>query len=642
MKYIILLRCIIVNCFRRMIPFGKKAACFCAVVAILLLCFSCGEDEPKPSPESLIVVPQKPAEPAPVDKYTKISDVRALFKGQDMVINEEIWIKGTVVSDYRRTEFGGLDNNTSAKSIVIQDDSAGIQLYCSAENSKFGFADEVEINLKGQKISKYNGLLQVNGLPLDRITKIGTKNVSPMEISAKDLLSGKFESQYVAVRDVEVATEYLGRNFSEAAQHTSIGIVSRTGESFILFTSKFASFRDRKLPSGSGTLKGVACVFNENYQIILAREDDADGLTGPRFATGDEFVLGTSEITVDGFEDSFTVNLMTNVPWSATSSDSGFVVSPAEGNPTEFETVEVSVSYARNPSSTSSRTAVITFRTDAAGVKDKELKLKVTQEPYEDLKSDAVPQWMELPKVEPEDGFVYINHKYTYYSKEYRNFSLWYDCRDKYSLWTAYPLFVTSQVSERSDLWDYDPKVPKRYQPKLFSAFGISNVGRGHQVPSGDRLHCDKANEQTFYFTNLTAQNASLNGGVWANLEKKVREWAGGCDTLYVVTGALASTSEDQEKIYYNDNDGRPVAVPKIYYKALLRYEIGGETNGGYDAIGFVYENRAYDYSAPKASDAMSIDELEEFTGFDFFHNLPDELEKSVEESADKGKWGLK
>jgi endonuclease G len=34
-----------------------------------------------------------------------------------------------------------------------------------------------------------------------------------------------------------------------------------------------------------------------------------------------------------------------------------------------------------------------------------------------------------------------------------------------------------------------------------------------------------------------------------------------------------------------------------------------------------------------------TVDEVERLTGMDFFHALPDEMEKKVEAEADLGKW---
>jgi endonuclease G len=108
-----------------------------------------------------------------------------------------------------------------------------------------------------------------------------------------------------------------------------------------------------------------------------------------------------------------------------------------------------------------------------------------------------------------------------------------------------------------------------------------------------------------------------------------------------VVTGAMVQTMDNQTVNYVNDNDGNKVAVPMIYYKVLLKYKAGQTENGGYSSIGFWYENRAYNAAYPIAADAKSVKEMEALTGFNFFHNLPDDLEDAVEKSCVPKDWGL-
>lgn len=574
------------------------------------------------------------------EKYSKISTVRALYQGSDVKIADDIWIKGTIVSNYRHSDKGGLNNNTSQKGIVLQDDSAGIQMFCSANNTDFAFGDVVEVSLKGQTLSSYNGLLQINGIPLASIKKTGTATPTPRSITAADLCAGKYESEYVAVRDVQVVTADLGKTFVVGGSHTSIGMESKDGDKFLLFSSSYSSFKDETVPGGSGVLNGIACVYGTNRQIILAQKDGAAGLTGPRFSSGAEFAIGATSASVDGFADTLSINLIANVEWTAASSDPDFKVVPDHGSSDNLDVQPVKVIYGNNPSTSASRQAVITFTTAAAAVAQKTLQFTITQEAYVEAKSDAVMGWMELPKVEPEDGFLYISHSFSYNFEKTRNYSYWYDCRNRYATWLAYPLYTSSAGTSRTDEWEYDPKVPKRYQAQMYKGLS-SGYARGHQVPSGDRLQNTEANRQTFYFTNITAQNNDLNGDVWVNLEDKVRSWASACDTLYVVTGALITTATDKNVKYVTDNIGQQMAVPKAYYKVVLRYRKGSTTNGGYDGIGFIYENRAYSYNVPVSADAKSIDEMEQITGFDFFHNLPDDIEAAVEKTLVTKDWGF-
>jgi endonuclease G len=569
-----------------------------------------------------------------------ISQIRDLYNGADVTITEKIVVTATVISNYMHTDNGGLNNYTSMKAIVVSDGEAGIQLYCAENNTAFNQGDKVEIELMGQTLSVYNnGPLQVNGIPLANITKVGTETITAKEITAAQLITGEYESMYVAIPSVQVVDEDLNKTFVVGSAHTSIGMIAQTEETFDVFSSRYSSFKDVTVPSGSGVLKGIASVYDGRYQISFAKVSDWEGLTGDRFYTSPTFALYTTEKEISGEEGQFTVSIAGNVEWTVTSSDPvGFAVSPSSGSGSS----PVTVAYTQNPSVTESRTAEIVFSTTDPAIETQTLTLHVTQSPYEALVSDPVRPWMELPKVQAEDDFAYISHMTGLKGKSVRNYSFWYDTRNRLASWVAYPLYTEIMGSgSRTDAWDYNPKVPKRYQPSLYYSFGGSTYDRGHQLPSADRLYSQDVNASTFYFTNLTAQNPSFNQNLWARLEINVRDWARECDTLYVVTGAMIRTPEDQTVEYVSDNDGNQVAVPRIYYKVLLKYQADQTENGGYSSIGFYYENRSYTAEYPVAADAKSVKDLETLTGFDFFHNLPDNIEEIVEASCTPEEWGL-
>lgn len=574
---------------------------------------------------------------APAPETRTIREIRSLYKGNDYKITEDWFIEGTVISDYRRDTDGGLNNYSSAKTIVISDGDAGIMLYCAADNKVFARGQKVRVSLKDQTLSVYaNGALQVNGLPLDNITALATETPQAREITVDQLLTGDFECMYVAVKDVQVAQEHIGKTFATSDANTSVKFIGKNGGEFDLFTSRYATFRDETVPTGSGMLKGIAGKYGSRFQISISEKNDYAGLTGARFDGGARFSLETTDKTVSGDAGTFSITLAASVDWTAVSSNSAFAVSPASGS----EGGMVSVTYGNNPSTTESRTAEIVFRTEDQAVAQKELKFTVTQQPYESLVPSAVQQWLELPAVPSSDpDAAFFSHDMSYNGQTVRNYSFLLDLPGRVSRWVAYPLYkgMTTGVS-RTDKWEYDPLVPKRYQGAVYKSY--AGYDRGHQLPSADRLCTASANEQTFYFTNITPQNADLNQGLWEKLEQQVRGQINSCDTLYVVTGCVLTTTSDPTLQTTNDNEGKAVAIPKAYYKVLLKYK-AGEANGGYSAIGFWMENRAYGATGLSRSFARSVDEIETLTGIDFFHNLNDTFEKEVEAKYDASSWGL-
>lgn len=223
-------------------------------------------------------------------EYDPISGIRELYQGENVTITEDWTICGTVISNYRHANSGGLNNATSQKTVILQDETAGISLYLEENNEDLALGDRVEVKVNGLTLQRYqNGSLQIDAVPLDRITKIGSGvSVEPKAISASELLTGNYESQYVAVADVQVIDSDLGKTFVMQDSHTSIGFISRTGERFVLFSSSYSTFGGEKVPEGSGTLKGIAAVYGgSTYQISITSTDDYAGLTGERFDVSD-------------------------------------------------------------------------------------------------------------------------------------------------------------------------------------------------------------------------------------------------------------------------------------------------------------------------------------------------------------------
>lgn len=223
-------------------------------------------------------------------QYTPISDVRALYQGDNVTVTEDWTICGTVISNYRHEKSGGLNNATSQKTVIVQDETGGISLYLEENNTLYAVGDKVEIKVKDLELQRYqNGSLQLNAVPMDRLTKLtGGSQVEPKSITAAELLTGNYESQYVAVSNVQVMDSDLGKTFVSGDSHTSINFIAETGERFVLFSSKYSTFGAETVPSGSGVLKGIAAVYGgTTYQISITSTDDYAGLTGERFDQGE-------------------------------------------------------------------------------------------------------------------------------------------------------------------------------------------------------------------------------------------------------------------------------------------------------------------------------------------------------------------
>lgn len=152
-----------------------------------------------------------------------------------------------------------------------------------------------------------------------------------------------------------------------------------------------------------------------------------------------------------------------------------------------------------------------------------------------------------------------------------------------------------------------------------------SGYDRGHMCPSGDNKWDAKAQEESFLLTNVCPQNHNLNAGDWNDLEMLCRTWAHRYGSIYIVCGPILLG--DQHRRIGKSR----VTVPEAFYKVVLRM---GDRPA---AIGFVYENKGQ--HQPMEETFCAVDDIEELTGLDFFHLLPDDIEDKIEYEADLGDW---
>lgn len=223
------------------------------------------------------------------------------------------------------------------------------------------------------------------------------------------------------------------------------------------------------------------------------------------------------------------------------------------------------------------------------------------------------------------------------------NYSIEWDAKLKANRWTCYELYdvLLKKNVKRQDDFRQDPEIPANEQTSPVDYRG-SGFSRGHLCPSGDRLYSAAQNKQTFYLTNMQPQIQGHNGGVWGKLEEKVRDWAGRCDTLYIVKAATIDKDEyickqaDLEEMAQKESSGKSLhfngIVPKFFYMALLAYDKKTNT---YRALGIWsphYNNSKSEY--------ITIQELQNRTDIDFFCNLSDDIEQAVETTIDQTYWG--
>lgn len=155
-----------------------------------------------------------------------------------------------------------------------------------------------------------------------------------------------------------------------------------------------------------------------------------------------------------------------------------------------------------------------------------------------------------------------------------------------------------------------------------------SHYDRGHMCPAADNKWDDQAIRQSFLFTNICPQNHGLNKYEWNDVEMLCRDWARNFGAIDVVCGPVFDKAVGQRKTIGRNK----VHVPDRFFKAVLCRQ-GKQTK----AIGFLFNNEGK--KQPLHEHICTVDELERLTGFDFFPQLPDDIEKRVEAVASLHDW---
>ena len=241
--------------------------------------------------------------------------------------------------------------------------------------------------------------------------------------------------------------------------------------------------------------------------------------------------------------------------------------------------------------------------------------------------------WLELASIK-EDGTRYVVN--TSYADGKRNYTVFYDTEMMTPLWTAYPLNSSHMGNtERPKDWSYNPDIDEKSQIKVCdgSYTAYSGYSRGHMCPNASRNGNQTMQLQTFYVTNQVPQvQDSFNSGVWSALEGEVQKLAKN-EEIFVTTGVSFHKGNETPQIQYISPEKHPdqrVPIPPYFYKLVLRVKYVAASVTDASCTAFWFENRAYTQDK-FYNHSYSVDQVEEWTGFDFFVNLPDEIENVAE-----------
>jgi endonuclease G len=184
----------------------------------------------------------------------------------------------------------------------------------------------------------------------------------------------------------------------------------------------------------------------------------------------------------------------------------------------------------------------------------------------------------------------------------------------------------------RQDDFRPDDQLPAGWYRVTSSDYTGSGYDRGHMTPSGDRTRSVSDNSATFLMTNILPQLAANNQGPWEDFESYCRTLANAGNELYIFSGGAGVAGTIA---------GGKVTVPLVTWKVVVvmpngsndLQRIGKSTR----TVAIIVPNQApVDINAPWRNFRVSVNQVENLTGYDFFSKIPKNTQELIERRKDR------
>jgi len=118
--------------------------------------------------------------------------------------------------------------------------------------------------------------------------------------------------------------------------------------------------------------------------------------------------------------------------------------------------------------------------------------------------------------------------------------------------------------AKRKDNFRPDPQVTPECQAQLADYATVGRThDRGHMAPAGNNTQNDQIMSESFFLSNMVAQNNNNNRGIWKQLETWERQWATAPGTdFYIISGGIYDPGHPVT--------GNGLGVPTRLYKIII------------------------------------------------------------------------
>ncbi len=207
-------------------------------------------------------------------------------------------------------------------------------------------------------------------------------------------------------------------------------------------------------------------------------------------------------------------------------------------------------------------------------------------------------------------------------------------------VWTSWHL-DSSWLGSAPRQNDYraDTTLPAGWYQVQGSDFSGSGFDRGHMTPSADRTRTVADNSATFLMTNMVPQAPDNNQGPWEGMESYLRTLVGAGNELYIISGGSGQGGSGSNSGTTNTVASGHVVVPSQTWKVVIVLPAGTDDVNRVTAatrtIAVIMPNTQGIRTTDWKTYRVSVDQVEALTGFDFFSNVPTNIQAAIESVVD-------
>lgn len=186
----------------------------------------------------------------------------------------------------------------------------------------------------------------------------------------------------------------------------------------------------------------------------------------------------------------------------------------------------------------------------------------------------------------------------------------------------------------RQDDFRPDDTLPANWYHVMDSDYSGTGetYNRGHMTPSSDRTRSIPDNSATFLMTNIVPQFAANNQGAWEDFETYLRSLVQSGQEIYIISGVSGNIG--------TIGNGK-IVIPQYTWKVALVLPNG--TNDlqritkGTRTIAIIVPNfPPLNINATWRQFRVSVNEVENLTGYNFFTNVPKNTQELIEKRKDR------